>query len=365
MSLPRARPLRAARSTAKLDELSTTGALEHLVHRRTERLNARTRHEKEEPMSAVPILDLTADDDTLAPFLNDICTDVGFFQIVGHGVDPAVEERMWETMRRFFDLPGAEKQTLRAQGEPYGYIPVNAESLSRSLGTAAPGDVKESINLGPMQAPTHAISDPDEQSVYTPNRWPAALPEMARVCADYYQEMTYLAERILRLFALALELPADYFDPMIDHAPSALRAINYPEIDQPLALGQIRAGEHTDYGLLTILRQDAVGGLQVLDRDDQWVDVPSVPGGYVVNIGDLMQRWTNNRWQSTLHRVVNPVEGSASAARRQSVPFFFNANWDAEVSCLPSCLGENGQARFEPVLAGPHLMKKFRQTVTA
>ncbi len=316
-------------------------------------------------MSAVPILDLTADDKELAPVVNTICTEVGFFQVVGHGVDPAVEERMWRTMQRFFVLPEKEKEALRAPGEPYGYIPLNAESLSRSLGTSAPGDVKESINIGPMQPPTHQISDPDEELIYTPNRWPAALPEMKQVCADYYREMTILAERILRLFALALDLPADYFDPMIDHAPSALRAINYPEIDRPLALGQIRAGEHTDYGLLTILRQDAVGGLQVLDQNEQWADVPSVEGGYVVNIGDLMQRWTNDRWHSTLHRVVNPVDGSASAARRQSIPFFFNANWDAEVSCLPSCLDENGKARFEPVLAGPHLLGKFRQTVTA
>lgn len=312
----------------------------------------------------VPILDLSADDATLAATVNQICTEVGFFQIVEHGVDPAIEERMWRTMQRFFDLPAAEKEALRAPGEPYGYIPVNAESLSRSLGTSAPGDLKESINLGPMQPPTHPISDPDEASVYTPNRWPESLPEMREVCSDYYREMTRLSERILRLFARALDLTSSYFDPMIDHAPSALRAINYPEIDRPLALGQVRAGEHTDYGLLTILRQDAVGGLQVLDHDGRWADVPTVEGGYVVNIGDLMQRWTNDRWRSTLHRVVNPVEGSASAARRQSIPFFFNANWDAEVSCLPSCLDENGQARFEPVLAGPHLLGKFRQTVT-
>jgi isopenicillin N synthase-like dioxygenase len=317
-------------------------------------------------MSAVPIIDLSADDETLAPVLNDVCTEVGFFQIVGHGVDPRVEASMWQTMQRFFDLPAADKEALRsAPGEPYGYIPVNAESLAKSLGKAAPGDVKESINLGPMEPPTHRITDPDEAAVYTENRWPAALPEMAEVCKAYYGEMTVLAERILRLFALGLRLPAGYFDPMIDHAPSALRAINYPATDRPLEVGQVRAGEHTDYGLLTILRQDAVGGLQVHDKSGQWADVPSVDGGYVVNIGDLMERWTNDRWRSTLHRVVNPVEGSASAARRQSIPFFFNANWDAEVRCLPSCLDADGSARHEPVLAGPHLLGKFRQTVTA
>ncbi|MTD13208.1 isopenicillin N synthase family oxygenase [Nakamurella sp. YIM 132087] len=317
-------------------------------------------------MTYVPILDLTSDDETLARALDEVCTEVGFFQIVGHGVDPAVEERLWSTLRAFFDLPDEDKLALRPEpGEPYGYIPVSAESLAKSLGVATPGDLKESINLGPMQPPAHELSDPDEASVYQPNRWPDALPELQQVCADYYAEMSVLSERLMRLFALALDLPRDFFDPMMSHAPSALRAINYPETDQPLAIGQQRAGAHTDYGLLTILRQDAVGGLQVVDKEQNWVDVPSVPGGYVINIGDLMARWTNDRWQSTLHRVVNPVGGAAAAARRQSVPFFFNANWDAVVSCLPSCLEPGESPKYEPVTAGPHLMGKFRRTVTA
>lgn len=317
-------------------------------------------------MSYVPVLDLRRDDAGLAPEVDRICTEVGFFQVVGHGVPTEVETAAWSALARFFDLPLDEKLALRPArpGDPYGYIPVSAESLSKSLGDETPGDLKESLNIGPVDRPTHDLAE-DEAVVYVENRWPPSMPGLPAVCGAYFAAMTALSERIMRLFAAALRLPAGYFDPLITHAPSALRAINYPALDTPLAPGQLRAGAHSDYGLLTILHQDAVGGLEVVDADGTWVPVPTIEGAYVVNIGDLMARWTNDRWRSTVHRVVNPVAGRASAARRQSVPFFYNANFDAEVACLPSCLAPGEQPRYETVLAGPHLMGKFRKAVGA
>ena len=145
------------------------------------------------------------------------------------------------------------------------------------------------------------------------------------------------------------------------HRSLVQRAINYPARDTAPLPGQFRAGAHTDYGTLTILRQDAVGGLEVLGPGGRWVSVEPVPGAFVVNIGDLMARWTNDRWRSTLHRVVDPA---AAAARRQSMPYFQNANWSAAVSCLPTCLQPGEKPRYEPVLAGPHLMGKFRRSVS-
>ncbi|MET3805570.1 isopenicillin N synthase-like dioxygenase [Nakamurella sp. UYEF19] len=318
-------------------------------------------------MTYVPILDLSQDDEVLAPAVDQVCTEVGFFQVVEHGVNSGVEERTWHALQQFFDVPLEEKRALQAEhaGDPYGYIPVSAESLSKSLGMQAPGDVKESINIGPLERPDHTLSGPDEAIIYTPNRWPASMPELKSICGAYYEELTTLSERIMTLFARALRLSPDHFDSMIDHAPSALRGVNYPATTEPLAIGQLRAGAHTDYGLLTILKQDAVGGLQVVDKDENWVGVPSVPNAYVINIGDLMARWTNDRWRSTLHRVVNPVEGAAAAVRRQSIPFFYNANWDAEVVCLPSCLAPGETAKYESVVAGPHLMAKFRRATAA
>ncbi|AZI58728.1 isopenicillin N synthase family oxygenase [Nakamurella antarctica] len=317
-------------------------------------------------MAYVPVIDLSLDDLELAPVLSQVCTEVGFFQVINHGMPSAVEQRTWSALTAFFDLPLAEKLALTPEniGDPYGYIPVSAESLAASLGVETPGDVKESINIGPIDPPTHELSGPDEAIIYTENRWPESLPELKETCREYYDAMTLLSERIMRLFALALDLPAEYFNPLITHAPSALRAVNYPANETPLAKGQLRAGAHTDYGLLTILHQDTVGGLEVVDSSGKWVAVPSIDGAYVVNIGDLMARWTNDTWRSTLHRVVNPVEGEASAARRQSVPFFYNANWDAIVECLPSCLPPGESPKYESAVAGPHLMTKFHRTAT-
>jgi isopenicillin N synthase-like dioxygenase len=167
----------------------------------------------------------------------------------------------------------------------------------------------------------------------------------------------------MRLFAVALQLPPDHFAPMIDESPSALRAIDYPHQDVPPPPGALRAGAHTDYGTLTVLRQDdAPGGLEVWHAGhDRWVPVPCVPGAFVVNLGDLLQRWTNDRWRSTLHRVVNPPAGAGASTRRQSMAFFHNANYHCVVECLPTCLDPDGRARHEPVVAGPHLMAKYHR----
>ena len=175
--------------------------------------------------------------------------------------------------------------------------------------------------------------------------------------------MSDLGARLMSLFARGLGLVPEFFADKIDHQPNALRAINYPERDEAPLPGQLRAGAHTDYGTLTILRQDAVGGLEVLDAGGNWAGVESVPGAFVINIGDLMARWTNDQWRSTLHRVVDPPGAAASQARRQSMPYFQNANWSAEITCLPTCLAAGETAKYEPVLAGPHLMAKFRKAV--
>jgi isopenicillin N synthase-like dioxygenase len=317
-------------------------------------------------MSYVPVIDLDRDPATVGAELDDVCANVGFFQIVGHEVDPHVADRAWDAAAQFFALPLADRLSVESPspGYAYGYSPFSAESLAKSLGTDAPPDLKEVYNSGPVDPPTHEMLDPDEASVYVPNLWPAALPELELAWTDYHHAMLALSARLLSLFARGLSLDPGYFDRFIDHSPSALRAICYPARDAPPQPGQLRAGAHTDYGTLTMLRQDTVGGLQVLTLDDAWADVESVPGAYVVNIGDLLARWTNDRWRSTLHRVVDPG-GDGPVGPRQSMPFFHNANWDAEVECLPTCVAPGERPKYEPVLAGPHLMSKFRKTVAS
>ncbi|MFT4042307.1 MAG: 2-oxoglutarate and iron-dependent oxygenase domain-containing protein [Gordonia sp. (in: high G+C Gram-positive bacteria)] len=317
-------------------------------------------------MVEVHVIDLACDDREIATVLDTVCRDIGFFQIVGHGVDEEISADAWRAFQEFFDLPDEEKMRLRppSPGYPYGYIPVKAESLANSLGGKAPGDLKESFNVGPVDRPAHQITDPDELRLYSANLWPESLPALQPAAAAYYREMLRLAVRLMRLFSLALDLDPYFFDDKIDRAPCALRAINYPQTSEPLEQGQLRAGAHTDYGPLTILRQDEVGGLQVLGHDDDWVSVPSIDGALVINIGDLMARWTNDRWRSTLHRVVHPLGDTGAAARRQSMPFFFNANFDAEVACLPSCLDHDGTAKYSAVRAGPHLLHKFERSLS-
>jgi isopenicillin N synthase-like dioxygenase len=315
---------------------------------------------------AVPTIDIDRDPAVVGREFDQVLREVGFFQIVNHGVDSAVADECWEVSRRFFDLPLASKLAIERQpGLPYGYFPMATESLAQSRDDKAPGDLKESFNMGPLAPLARPTIDAMEASLRSPNLWPADLPEFKPAWEAYFVAMSDLADRLMSLFALGLELPADFFADKIDESPSALRAINYPEQRAATEAGQLRAGAHTDYGTLTILRQElGQGGLQVRDDGtESWVDIPPTDGAYVINIGDLMARWTNDRWTSTLHRVINPEVGTSGTTRRQSMPFFHNANYSTVVECLPSCLAAGEAPRYEPVVAGPHLAGKSLKSV--
>lgn len=323
------------------------------------------------PSIAVPTISLDRDSAVVGREFDETLRTVGFCQIVDHGISAHSADAAWNTAREFFDLPLADKLTVeRPDGGLYGYFPMLSESLTASIGGRHPGDLKESFNMGPGIRPHHTPVDETEASLFTANLWPAALPELQQAWSRYYREMRSLAERLMGVFAVGLDLPADYFARHIDRSPSALRAINYPEQTQPPEPGQLRAGAHTDYGTLTILRQEAGrAGLEVHDEaTDSWVPIPPAEGALVINIGDIMARWTNDRWTSTLHRVVNPdaVLGSPAGAsqRRQSMPFFHNANYSTIVECLPSCVAEGEAPRYEPVMAGPHLARKTTKSVS-
>jgi isopenicillin N synthase-like dioxygenase len=170
----------------------------------------------------------------------------------------------------------------------------------------------------------------------------------------------------MRLFAMALELPEAYFDASINRHISRLRVRNYPALQTAPEPGQLRAGPHSDYGSLTILKtEDRPGGLQVAGKAGEWQDVPHVPGSFVVNIGDMMARWTNDRWVSTLHRVANPPPELAAHSRRQSLVFFHNPNYDAVVECLPGCSDAGTPPKYAPTTSGGHLREKFLSTQQA
>jgi isopenicillin N synthase-like dioxygenase len=316
----------------------------------------------------IPTIDISRDPVVVGREVDETLHTVGFFQITGHGVPSEVADSCWDASRAFFDLPHAAKlEVERPPGGLYGYFPMRSESLARSRGMDAPGDLKESFNMGPGRPPAHEPVDDDERALFSGNRWPARLPQMRPAWEAYFAAMDALSVRLMSIFALGLGLPEDFFAPSIDSSPGALRAINYPEQQLPPEEGQLRAGAHSDYGTLTILRQEVGrGGLQVHDdSSDSWVDVPAVEGAFVINIGDLMARWTNDRWTSTLHRVVNPDVGASVSTRRQSMPFFHNAAYSAVIEAIPTCVAPGEQPKYEPVLAGPHLAGKARRSVAA
>ena len=249
--------------------------------------------------------------------MDGICRKTGFLAVSGHGVSKATIEAIWTKAEAFFALPLEQKLAAKARypGYPYGYLPPQSESLARSRGVEAPPDQKESFNGGPERAPA-SLSDPEALGFcFAPTIWPEAPPGFHEAWRAYYRAMEDLAARIMGVFALALKLPEDFFASFIDAPVSALRALNYPALSAPAKPGRIRAGAHTDYGSLTILLPQAGSrGLEILTPDARWVEVPPRPGAFVVNIGDLMARWTNDRWISTLHRVVIPEDGGASGA---------------------------------------------------
>ena len=194
---------------------------------------------------------------------------------------------------------------------------------------------------------------------YNRNVWPALAGFRAAIEA-YYAAMEGLTQRLIDLFAVAMKLEPGFFTERFTTHNSTLRLIHYPPLEAVPEPEQLRAGVHTDYGALTILLpQDRPGGLQVRRPDGRWEDVAAPPGGFVINIGDLMMRWSNDTWLSSPHRVVNPPDGIGPASRRYSMAYFCNPNDDLPIECLASCCSEERPARYPPILAGAHRAEKI------
>ncbi len=297
------------------------------------------------------------------------CRDIGFLIVAGHGVADSLIEDCYRTSKEFFALPLAEKLAVErpAPDQVRGYSAVGGEGLSYSLDEPAPPDLKESLSIGPVNVDrtdpyfTSAAAGPH----FAPNVWPQKPADLQKVWTDYFGAMENLAADLMRMFALSLDLPERYFDDKIDRHISMFRALQYPSQTAMPEPGQMRAGAHSDYGSLTILRQEQrPGGLQVLNKAGEWMDVPAIPGTFVVNIGDLMMQWTNDLWTSTMHRVINPPRELAYDSARISLVFFHQPNYDAMVSCLPLCASPERPAKYAPVSSGDHLLSKFVKQTT-
>ncbi len=320
----------------------------------------------------VPVVDLSpflqgaaSDKRDVAKQVARVCEDIGFLTVVGHAVPEALTQRMYDVSREFFDLPLEAKLRSKGSDPSRGYRPMGDESLSYSLGNSAPPDLKETLDVGPVDLPALAYrSSPEASPYFVANIWPEEPLELRAVWTEYYREMARLAEVLMRVFALGLGLPVEFFADKIDKHITRMRAINYPPPPGAPLPGQLRSGAHSDYGSLTILRiEDAPGGLQVVNRRGEWVEVKALPASFVVNLGDLMANWTNDRWISTLHRVVNPEPDLVLGSRRQSLVFFHQPNYDAMIECLPTCQSAGSPPKYPPVTSGEHRRMKFAKTV--
>lgn len=296
---------------------------------------------------ALPLIDLARGHPAeQAAAIDRALRQAGFFAITGHGVDEGLRAAAFDAAHRFFALPQATKESWHVDRWPLkrGFDPIGWQALDVSQ----PPDIKESFYLG-----VEAIG---------PNQWPdeALVPGFRQVCNDYADAMLRLARRLMGLFERALGLPAGHFDTYMHHPTCTTRLLHYPPQPAQALPGQIGCGAHTDWGALTLLTQDEAGGLQVQSQG-QWLDVPPLPGAYIVNVGDMMQRWTNDRWPSTLHRVINRHGGRD----RWSIAYFFDLDAEASIEPLATCVSAAEPARYGPITAGEHLVEMYRRTTVA
>jgi isopenicillin N synthase-like dioxygenase len=299
-----------------------------------------------EPVPAttrIPIVDLTGtatDADRRAVAARAIgraSRDTGFFYVANHGVEPALVEQAFAHARTFFAQPAEQKLTVRmVPGGTYGYEPLNTETLDAAAGT----DLKESFRVAGGAAP---------------GPWPDVDGFRATMTA-YERATVELAARLVQLLAISLGEPEDRLDDAFRPASRRLRLLHYPPRPPDAAAHQIGAGAHADWGGITLLAQDDAGGLEVRDRSGDWLRALPVPGTFVVNLGDLLARWTNDRYQSTPHRVFNQPE----ARGRHSIALFYGPRNDATIACLPSCVAAGETPRYAPISAGDYLAERWR-----
>jgi isopenicillin N synthase-like dioxygenase len=295
--------------------------------------------------------------------LDEACRSIGFLQVVGHRVPDAVIDDMRAATDAFFALPPDEKLRV-APPDPAinrGYAASQTEGLAYSIGRHAPPDLFEAFNIGEDAVDE---SDPfyaaERHRLFAPNIWPDEPAALRPALVAYFAAVREVALALTDVFAPALRLPDGWFRPFVDRSTTTMRVNNYERraTDGPPLAGQQRMGAHTDYGVVPVLYADPVPGLQIIGPDGEWHDVVPDPGALLVNLGDLTAEWTNDRWRSTLHRVVPPPLDSGPA-RRRSVAFFLDANWDARIECVPSCTDATNPPRYPPVIAGEHLTAKL------
>jgi len=306
----------------------------------------------------VPIVDVAAlfDQDVgrahvVAEAMRKASIETGFFYVSGHNVSRALMDATFVAAKYFFSLPEEAKRAIEVTpaSAHRGYMPF---AQTRQPGVRR-ADLKESFNFAYPFTPDHPAMS-SGCPLIGENQWPAGEPAWRRILERYYAEVFELGQKILGGFAIGLGLPRDFFRDRYRYPLVRARLIHYPPQVEDTSSGQFGAAEHTDYGTITILWQDDVGGLQVRNRDGVWIDAPPVDGTFVINIGDMLERWSNNLFVSTPHRVVN-----SSGRERYSIPVFYDPDFDVNVECLPNCSSPTSPPRHEPINAGEYITARY------
>ena len=275
--------------------------------------------------------------------------EVGFFYVRGHNVPRDLVRAVLMAAKYFFALPDAVKRRIQVNAAHRGYVPF----AQTTLGRAYAADLKESFNVAFPFNP----DDPDviaQKPLIGVNQWPAGEPTFRAVIEDYYAAVFELGQRLLEGMALALDTRRDFFRPLYRRPLVRARLLHYPPQPPTPVENQFGAAPHTDWGAITILWQDDVGGLQVRNAAGQWIDAPPIEDSFVINIGDMLERWSNDRFVSTPHRVIN-----ASGRERYSIPVFYDPDFDTVVECLPNCADAQHPPKHERTIAGEYITAKY------
>jgi isopenicillin N synthase-like dioxygenase len=310
----------------------------------------------------IPVIDLTgsftgdaAKRESVAWAVHKACRDTGFFYVSNHGIPQHTLDCQLDWAQRFFALPLAAKRALSME---HGHGPVGYEPMQlQTLDLGSPPDLKEGFQFH-RERFVGARNDMKDADYRGNNRWPSGIPGFREQMLDYHERVIALGRHLMGVIASSLELPEDYFSEGLNELMCSVRLLHYPPHPANAGFNQLGAGAHTDWGAITMLLQDGCGGLEVRHASGEWIRATPIPGTLIVNLGDMIRRWTNDLYHSTLHRVLNKESG----IDRYSVASFFNPNYQFRVECLPTCVPEVGAPIYPPCTVGEHLKEMFEQT---
>jgi isopenicillin N synthase-like dioxygenase len=284
--------------------------------------------------------------------------NIGFVAIKSHGLSKELQDNLYSSIKKFFSLPDEIKSKYEKPeiGYQRGYTGKGKEH-AKGRNT---GDLKEFYHVGQDLA---AIPDNDPiKSEYPENIWPEELPEFEEIALETYRTLEQAGKNMLKAIALYLGLEESYFEDKVAHGNSILRQIHYFPIENPdeVPADAVRAAEHGDINLITLLMGASADGLQVLRKDGKWIPITALPDQLVVNVGDMLERLTNKKLKSTIHRVVNPAKEMMHTSR-YSIPFFMHPRSDMDLTCLESCVDAAHPKQFEDATAGEFLDERLRE----